>query len=129
MTEPTSTAATGVSIVAVAIGLLGPAAGPYATIVLGALAGALWALSAAPTETRRAGAGLVLRLVLTAVLLTGGAAAALESQYGWPAHQLLAPVAFAIGMGGDRWRALGDIVVAMVGRRIGAADGRKGDPS
>lgn len=117
MTEPTSTTA-GVSIVTVAIGLLGPAAGPYATIVLGALAGALWALSAAPTETRPAGAGLVLRLVLTAVVLTGGAAAALESQYGWPAHQLLAPVAFGIGMGGDRWRALGGILVALVGRRL-----------
>ena len=31
--------------------------------------------------------------------------------------------------GGDRWRALGDILVAMVGRRLGAADGRKGDPT
>lgn len=127
MSEPTSTA--GVSIVTVAIGLLGPAAGPYATIVLGALAGALWALSAAPTETRAAGAGLVLRLVLTAVVLTGGAAAALEAQYGWPGHQLLAPVAFGIGMGGDRWRALGDIMVAMVGRRLGGADGSKGGQS
>lgn len=129
MTEPTSTAASGVSIVTVAIGLLGPAAGPYATIVLGALAGALWALSAAPTETRTAGASLVLRLVLTAVVLTGGAAAALEAQYGWPAHQLLAPVAFGIGMGGDRWRALGAILVALVGHRLGADDIRKGDPS
>lgn len=127
MSEPTSTAC--VSIVTVAIGLLGPAAGPYATIVLGALAGALWALSAAPTETRAAGAGLVLRLVLTAVVLTGGAAAALEAQYGWPAHQLLAPVAFGVGMGGDRWRALGDIMVAMVGRRLGGADGSKGGQS
>ena len=122
MTEPTTTAASGVSIVTVAIGLLGPAAGPYATIALGAL-------TAAPTEPRAAGAGLVLRLVLTAVVLTGGAAAALEAQYGWPAHQLLAPVAFGIGMGGDRWRALGDIMVAMVGRRLGGADGSKGGQS
>ena len=117
MPEPTSTAPVG--IVAAAIVLLGPQAGPYAVIMLSALAGALWALSATPTETRRSGAGLVLRLVLTAVVLTGGAAALLESQYGWPAHHLLAPVAFGVGMGGQRWRALGDVLLSVVSRRLG----------
>jgi hypothetical protein len=117
MAEPTVPASVG--IVTLAVALLGPMAGPYAVIVLSALAGALWALAAAPTESRRAGAWLVLRLVLTAVVLAGGVAWGLESQYGWPAHQLLAPVAFATGMGGDRWRALVDVLVATVGRRIG----------
>lgn len=117
MAEPTMPASVG--IVTIAVALLGPMAGPYAVIVLSALAGALWALAAAPTDGRRAGALLMLRLVLTAVVLTGGVAWALEAQYGWPAHQLLAPVAFATGMGGDRWRALVDVLVAAVSRRIG----------
>lgn len=118
MTEPTSsTAATG--LVALAIAALGPHAGPYAAIVVAALAGALWALGDADTGSRRAGALLLLRLVATAVVLTVSISVALEQAYGWPAQQLLAPVAFAIGMGGDRWRALAGAVVGLVSRRIG----------
>jgi hypothetical protein len=117
MTEPTLPAAVG--IVAIGVALLGPMAGPYAVIVLAALAGALWALAQAPTATRAAGAMLLLRLVLTAVVMTSGVAWLLESQYDWPAHQMLAPVAFLIGMGGDRWRYVVDVIVKSVGRRIG----------
>lgn len=119
MTEPTLPAAVG--IVALGVALLGPQAGPYAVIVLSALAGSLWALAQAPTATRGAGALLLLRLVLSAVVLTSGVAWLLESQYQWPAHHLLSPVAFVIGMGGDRWRSLIDAIVAAVGRRIGGA--------
>jgi hypothetical protein len=45
---------------------------------------------------------LVLRLVLTAVVLAGSAAWFIERSYEWPAHQVLAPVAFLIGMLGDK---------------------------
>ena len=113
-----------VSLIVVAIALFGPMAGPYAVIVLSALAGALWTLASTPTPNRMAGGLLVMRLVLTAVVLTGGGAWALEKQYGWPAHQLLAPLAFAVGMGGDRWRALADIVLAIVQKRVGAPGDR-----
>jgi hypothetical protein len=118
MTEPTLPTA-GVGIVTVAVALLGPMAGPYAVIVLSALAGALWALSAQATPNRIAGGLLVARLVLTAVVLAGGVAWIIDSQYHWPAHQTLAPVAFAIGMGGDRWRSLVDVVVGLVSKRVG----------
>jgi len=117
MAEPTLPASAGV--VAVGVALLGPAAGPYAAIVLSSLAGALWALAAAPTDTRRAGAALLLRLVLTAVVLTVGIAVWIERQYGWPAHDVLPVVAFAVGMGGDRWRALGATLADLVRRRLG----------
>lgn len=117
MTEPTLPATAG--IVAIGVAMLGPLAGPYAVIVLAALAGALWALAQAPTATRSAGALLLLRLVLSAVVLTSGVAWLLESQYAWPAHHVLAPVAFAIGMGGNRWRSLADVIVAAISRRIG----------
>ena len=111
MTEPTIPVSVG--IVGLGITTLGPMAGPYAVIVISALAGAMWALAAAPTSTRSAGALLVLRLVLTAVMLTSGVAWMLEVQYDWPGHQLLAPVAFAIGMVGDRWRSLLDKLLAL----------------
>lgn len=119
MTEPTIPATVG--IVALGVALLGPMAGPYAVIVLAALAGALWALAQTPTANRSSGALLLLRLVLSAVVLTSGVAWFLEAQYAWPAHHVLAPVAFAIGMGGDRWRVLVDVIVAAVSRRIGGA--------
>lgn len=44
MSDPTTTTTTG--LVAVAVAVLGPMAGEYAVIVLSALAGSLWALSA-----------------------------------------------------------------------------------
>ena len=110
MTEPTIPVSVG--IVGLGITTLGPLAGPYAVILVSALAGAMWALAAAPTATRSAGAMLVLRLVLTAVMLTSGVAWVLEAQYDWPGHQLLAPVAFVIGMVGDRWRSLLDKLLA-----------------
>lgn len=124
MTEPTIPASAGV--VALGITLLGPAAGPYAAIVLSSLAGALWALAAAPTDTRRAGAALLLRLVLTAVVLTVGIAVWIERQYGWPAHDMLPAVAFGIGMGGDRWRAVGGMLVGLLRRRAATALGDDG---
>lgn len=106
MAEPTTSG--GVGLVAVAVALIGPAAGEYAVIVLSALAGSLWALSRLETASRLTGAALVARLVLTAVALTGGVAYWLQDAYHWPVHQLLAPVAFAIGAFGDRWPALLD---------------------
>lgn len=106
MTEPTTTG--GVGLVAVAVALFGPMAGEYAVIVLSALAGSLWALSRMTTATRLSAASMVARLVFTAVVLSSGVAYWLQQSYDWPTHQLLAPVAFAIGAFGDRWPALLD---------------------
>lgn len=122
MAEPAISPA-GAGIVAVAITLVGPLAGPYAVIVLSALAGALWALASSSTSTRFAGAILLLRLVLSSLVLTGVVAWWVESQYGWPAHHMLAPIAFAIAMGGDRWRGLAGRMVDVVARRISGGQG------
>jgi hypothetical protein len=117
MSEPTSTtAATG--LVALAVALVGPMAGEYAVIVLSALAGSLWALSRSTTATRAAGALLVLRLVLTAVVLAGGASWWLSTQYSIPAHQLLAPVAFGVGAIGNGWGSLINAALGMLRRRM-----------
>lgn len=93
-------------VVALAVLMFGTVAGEYAAIVFCALAGSLWALQSAQTETRTAGALLMLRLVLTAVVLTGPLAWWLEAEYGWPGQRVLALAAFAIGAVGDRWPTL-----------------------
>ena len=114
MPEPIST--TGVSLVVVATAMLGPAAGQYAVIVLSALAGGLWALGKLTTSSRTDGALLLLRLLLTAVALTGGAAWWIDTHYQIPAQQLLSPIAFLIAALGDRWsRVLDKIADKLTG--------------
>lgn len=120
MPEPTSTS--GISLAAVSIALLGPMAGPYALIVFAALAGALWPLSAADTMTRSAGAWLLLRCTLTAVVLTSALSLVLQNQWQIPANEALAPVAFAIGALGNGWRP----VFEAVGSALQAALSRIG---
>lgn len=120
MPEPTS--ATGISLAALAIALLGPAAGPYALIVFASLAGALWPLSATNTMTRTAGAWLLVRCTLTAVALTYALTMVLQSKYQIPANEALAPVAFLIGALGNGWRP----VFEAMGRGLRAVADRLG---
>lgn len=102
MAEPTSTA--GLSLTALAVALLGPLAGPYASIVFAALAGSLWPLSSTEGLTRLSGAWLLLRCVLTSTVLTGTASAILSAQYGIQPTELLSPVAFFLGALGNGWK-------------------------
>lgn len=88
----------------------------------------MWALARVRTLTRGHGALLVASLVLTAVVLAGSVAWWLEVRYQWPAHQVLAPVAFAIGALGERWLRLIDalwdrLLVFLGGRPDGGAGG------
>ena len=123
MPEPTSTS--GISLAAVSIALLGPMAGPYALIVFAALAGALWPLSAADTMTRSAGAWLLLRCTLTAVVLTSALSLVLQNQWQIPANEALAPVAFAIGALGNGWRPVFEAVGAALQAVVSRAGGPK----
>lgn len=117
MADPTVSVSVG--IVSLSVTLLGPMAGPYTAIVLCSGIGAMWALAAAPTATGRVGALLMLRLVLTAVVLTVAIAEILEKLHGWPPDRALGMIAFAIGVGGERWRALGDLVYAKFTKQFG----------
>ena len=111
MAEPTTTTSAAFGLTALSVALLGPLAGPYALICFAALSGAMWPLSAATTTTKIAGAWLLLRCTLTALLLTAFLASALE------------PVAFCIGALGNGWRpvfdALGAALTALLGRTGG----------
>lgn len=104
MAEPQTSAA------AVVVALLSPLTGPFSVIVFAALAGATWPLAAADTATRKQGAFLLLRLVLTSVALTGFIAFLVEQQVGYPANKVLAPLAFLIAWFGDAWRTPGTLV-------------------
>jgi hypothetical protein len=116
--EPTASTAFGLTAISVA--LLGPMAGPYALIAFAALSGAMWPLSATETTTKLAGAWLLLRCTLTALLLTAFLAGLLERWIGVQRVETLAPVAFAIGALGNGWRpvfdALGSALSALFGR-------------
>lgn len=99
-----------------------PLAGQYAVIVFAAIGGSLCALSMAKTTTRVDGAKLLMRVVLTATALTGAIAWLLEAKAGLPASKAIAPVAFFIGMFGDRW---GEIREAVVNRLLSFIGGGK----
>lgn len=118
--EPTVTTTAGISLTTIAVALLGPLAGPYAVIVFAALAGAMWPLSASTTPGRMAGAWLLLRCTLMAVICTGVLASLLERWMHVPVNEGLAPVALVIGALGNGWRpvfeAVGSAMSALAGR-------------
>ena len=102
-TEPASGS---VSLTVLLIALLGPAAGQYALIVFAALGGSLWPLATMNGVSKVAGALFLLRIVATAVILTGSAAYYLEHKYNVPAVHGMAVVAFLIGALGNGWDAV-----------------------
>ena len=104
MAEPIHTTVAGVSLITLAVALVGPAAGPYLVIVLGAIGGGLWALSSTPLQTRWQGAGLMLRCVLTAVVLTALIANVVGPWFGIEVIEVYVVVAFVIGMLGNKWQ-------------------------
>jgi hypothetical protein len=96
-------------------------AGPYALIAFAALSGAMWPLSAAETSSKLAGAWLLLRCTLTALLLTAFLAGLLEQWSGVRSVESLAPVAFAIGALGNGWRPVFDAVGAALSALLNRA--------
>ena len=114
--EPTSVGSIGLTALLVA--LLGPASGEYAAIVFAALAGAMWPLSTMQGTTKRSGAFFLIKIVITAVVLTGGATYWLEQNYNFPARYGMTVVAFIIGALGNGWGpvidGVRDAVVAIV---------------
>lgn len=109
MAEPTVTTSTALTTLVIAA--LGPMTGQFAMIVYGALVGSLWALkNSEAAGTRMAGAWLILRLVLTATVLSSGVSMVLQRLYDWPAYETLAVVAMCIAAVGDKWSQFGGIL-------------------
>lgn len=132
MAEPTSSTASA-SLLVLLIATLGPLAGQYALIVMAALAGALWPLSNMEGVTRSAGAWFLARIVITACVLAGGGAWALEQHYALPATHGMAFAAFFIGALGNGWRpvlaAIGEALAFVVGRLAGKSASPGASPS
>lgn len=122
MAEPNTS---GISITALFIAVLGPLAGQYSLIVMSALAGALWPLSTMGGTTRRDGALFLLRVVVTAIFLTGTAAWFLEDAFSLPIYEGMAVVSFCIGALGNGWRkvfvGLRDGLSAIMGALAGGS--------
>lgn len=117
MVEPTSTST--FTLAALAIALAGPLFGPHALILFAALAGSLWAISAVPAASRMASAWVLIRCTTLSVAITGAISYWLASQYGLPALELLAPVAFFCAALGNGWRSVFDSMLDAVKSLIG----------
>jgi hypothetical protein len=80
----------------------------------------MWPLSAHTTGSKLAGAWLLLRCTLTAVIMTAVLATLLERHLAVPINEGLAPIALIIGALGNGWRpvfeAVGNAMSALVGR-------------
>lgn len=117
MVEPHTSA--GISLTGLAIVLLGPQAGPFVTIVLTALAGSLWPLTAMENATRTAGVILMTRCVLTSVALTGSVAIGFGAYYSLPPTEYLAPISFVISALGNGLRPVLDAVTKSLASLVG----------
>lgn len=117
MAEPSSSSA---GLVAVSVALLGPVFGEYGLIVFAALAGSLWALGKRQSSAPLDGALFLLKIIFTAVVLSGFVAHILATRTSMPSHQLLAPVAFCIGFFGNSWSDIGELVLDRVVKRFGS---------
>lgn len=102
MAEPTSTT-TSVGLYGLFVALFGSIAGEYALIIFAALAGGFWAVSTISTENKVKAGIFLIKIVFTAIVLTGAVAAFLELKFGWPVKQVIAPAAFIIGFMGNKW--------------------------
>lgn len=120
MSEPNSS-----TFGALAVAALGPMLGDYTVILFAALAGGLWPLASAETQTRMQGASLLLRLVLMAFVFAGAAAWVVESQFHVPAARVLAPVAFLISAVGNRWQDVFSALGNGLAKFFGSLGGRQ----
>jgi len=102
--ESTTAAVTAVPLVTIFVTMFGPAFGPYALILIGAVCGSMWAvLSAPPFPNRWAGLMLVGRSVLLSVLLTAAVAGMVSQAFGWQVSEMYIIVSIAIAGMGDKW--------------------------
>lgn len=125
MTDPTSTALGGVSLMTLAVALFGPQAGPYIVILLGSIGGAMWALSKATLETRTQGAWLMARCIVTAIVLTALIAQVVGPYVGLPVGEVYAVVSFAIGALGNRWQEIFDSIKTRIQGVISVSGGKQ----
>ncbi len=93
--------------------------GPFAVIFLSSIGGAAWSVGRRPPEMRTVGNDIFFftRLVITAMVVTGGIAVFAERWTGPDTRQWTLPViALLIGAVGDDWPTVGRSAMQIVGR-------------
>lgn len=102
---------------------VGAVLGPYAIIFIAATTGAGWSLSRRDRdETKTSAFWFFLRVNATACLLTSGIATLISKFYHLDSLEWsFAGIAFAMGLIGDEWPALGRWALAMARRKLGGA--------
>jgi hypothetical protein len=98
MSEPTTSAFVATGAIAV---ILGPVFGPFALLLFAAAAGAMLAMSKAPSMTRMEGFRFIVVGVAIALTLTGFAVWLVERYTPIPGNLALMPLAFALSAGRD----------------------------
>lgn len=101
--------------------LLGPVLGPWVTVMLAAFIGSLWTLGRMDTATRVQGFALLLRINLTALILTGCVAAPAASYYKLGLEYVLPLAAFGLGAIGDKFESLREALTARLRSLISGA--------
>ena len=104
MAEPNSSS---IGLIVLLIGGLSPFMGQFALIVACSLVGAMWSLRRAETQgNKKAGAIFLLRIVLTACVLSGAGATLLSNVAGISSYDAMAIVALIIGAVGNGWKTV-----------------------
>ena len=120
MTDPTTaTAAAGASFTGGMIILLGPVIGPWVAVILASFAGGMWAIGKADTETRLNAFVMLVRIVMTALVLTGAVATLAADYLQSLGEHILPAVAFSIGLVGDKFGLLREVAFKKLRSVIG----------
>ena len=107
MSEPQSSAIqVGASVVGGFSVIAGPEIGPWIAVLVASFAGSLWTLGAADTEDKFRAGLLLIRVNLTAVVLTGCVAVPVVNYNLLPHEYALPAVAFALGAIGAHYKTL-----------------------
>lgn len=122
MAEPTSAGAgAAVSITGSMVVLLGPVLGPWVTVLLTAFIGSLWTLGRVETDSRKQAVFLLARIILTALVLTGGIAAIVVKYMAFAMDHVLPMTAFILAAIGDKFETLREAVVNRLRSMINGA--------
>lgn len=107
MSEPQATVVQGgASLVGGLIVLAGPQLGPWLAVLAASFVGSLWTLGGSETQSRLHAALLLLRVNLTALVLTGCVSVPVVSYNLLPHEYALPAIAFALGAIGTHYKGL-----------------------
>lgn len=120
MSEPQATMVQGgASLVGGLIVLAGPQLGPWLAVIAASFVGSLWTLGAADTQDKWRAGLLLLRVNLTALVLTGCASVPVVSYNLLPHEYALPAMAFTLGAIGAHYKGLIEWAIGTAKHKVG----------